>query len=247
MEFSFLVDLSLFAISFLIGATAMGGLLLVPTLVILGGYSVHEVIPTCLFSIFFSGIVGSLIFGRKGHVGVRDVATIALPAGLAALAGTYLLPLVPAKGIELIIAVMCLGTSLCSPLLSGSGRPDEAEPELSPKLLVAIGTGTGLGSSLSGTGGPLILIPVLTFLGLGPKRSVGMAQAIQLPIGGFAALGNMTLGAINFRLALPVTGLVVIGAICGALYAQRLNGSAFRPLISIMMLGCGIFYLGRLM
>lgn len=246
MELSIFVGLGLVAVAFLIGATAIGGLLLVPVLVIFGGYTVHEVIPNCLFSIFFSGIVGSIIFGRKGHVGMRDVSTIALPAGLAAFAGTYLLPLVPSKGIEFIIAVFCFGAFFTSFFVGGDARPVEAEPKLSQKLLVLIGAGTGLGSTLSGTGGPLILIPVLSFLGLGPKRSVGMAQAIQLPIGAFAALGNIAIGAINYRLALPLTGLVVFGSICGALYAQRLNVSAFRPLISIMMLGCGIFYLARL-
>ena len=95
MELSLSVGFGLFAVSFLIGATAIGGLLLVPVLVILGGYTVHEVIPTCLLSIFFSGVVGSLIFGREGHVGLREVSAIALPAGLLAFLGTYLLPLVP--------------------------------------------------------------------------------------------------------------------------------------------------------
>lgn len=246
MEFSIFVGIGLFAASFVIGATAIGGLLLVPVLTVFGGYTVHEVIPACMFSTFFSGIVGSFIFGRKGHVGIRDVAIIAVPASLAALAGTYLLPFVPSKGIEITIAILCLGSSVSSVFFEGGAWSAESEPELSRRLLLAIGAGTGFGSALSGTSGPLILLPILSLLGLGPKRSVGMAQAIQLPIGGFAAFANMTMGSIDYSLALPVAGLVVVGSVCGALCAQRLDVSAFRPIIAALMLGCGIFYVVRL-
>lgn len=246
MELSILVSLGLFTIAFLIGATAIGGLLLVPILVVVGGYTVHEVIPVSLLATLFSGIVGSLVFGRKGHVGLRDVAIIALPAGLTALAGTYLLPFVPSKSVEFIIAIFCIGAFLLSVLAIRNIRPADADPRLSRKALAVIGGTTGFGSALSGTGGPLILIPILCHLGFDSKRSVGMAQAIQLPIGGFAVFGNITIGAIDYRLAAPVTALVVLGSLCGALCAQRLNVSALRPLISFTMLGCGIFYLVRL-
>ncbi|MGS1096347.1 sulfite exporter TauE/SafE family protein (plasmid) [Aquamicrobium terrae] len=246
MELSLLISLGVFTIAFLIGATAIGGLLLVPTLVVVGNYTVHQVIPVSLMATFFSGVIGSLVFGRKGHVSLRDVAIIALPAGLTALVGTYLLPFIPSKAVEFLIAIFCIGAFLLSFQAVEIQRPAEIDPRLSRRTLALIGAATGLGSALSGTGGPLILIPILSYIGFGSKRSVGMAQAIQLPIGGFAAFGNMTIGAIDYRLAVPITVLVIVGSLCGALYAQRLNVSALRPLISFTMLGCGIFYLVRL-
>ena len=245
MELTLALYLGIFAVAFLIGATAIGGLLLVPLLVIWGGYPVHTAIPVCLFSIFFSGIVGSLIFGAKGHVRLVDIGNLALPAGAAALIGALLLPFVPSKGIEILIAVLCFGGFWVSSRLTGNSDTAE-DPSVSQARLIYVGIATGLGSSLSGTGGPLILIPILTFLGYGAKRSVGMAQAIQLPIAAFAGVGNLVIGTINFSLALPVAGAVVVGSACGAVFGQRVNGGMLRQLVSFMLLICGIIYAGRL-
>lgn len=236
---------AIFSVAFLVGATAIGGLLLVPVVVILGKVPVHTAIPACLFAILFSGIVGSFVFGARGHVGFRDISLIALPAGCAALLGAIMLPLIEPRWIEVLITVLCFVGFYASVRPMRSERAS-VEPEMSKTQFAGLGAFTGLGSSLSGTGGPLILIPILTVLGFPEKRTIGMAQAIQLPIAGFAAAGNVATGVISYDLAIPIAFGVVLGSLCGAVFAQKVGGSVLRPLVSATLLICGIVYLGRI-
>lgn len=242
---TYMVLLAVFVVAVLIGATAIGGLLLVPVVMLLGNTPVQIAIPACLFSIFFSGVVSSYIFSRGGAVKLRDVSAMALPAGAAALAGAVVLPYFAAGVIELFIAVLCF-FGFASSLKKAPASEITTVVDTSKFTLVCIGLFVGLGSSLSGTGGPLLLIPILMVLGFAPKKVVGIAQVIQLPIGGFAAVGNLSVGAIDFGLALPLTATVILGAGLGAMVAQKADPSVFRPLISAMLLIAGAIYLVRL-
>jgi uncharacterized membrane protein YfcA len=48
----------------LIGCIGIGGVLLVPSLVYIGGMDVHIAIASCMFSYLFSGAIGAFEFAR---------------------------------------------------------------------------------------------------------------------------------------------------------------------------------------
>ena len=51
-----------FAIAFLIGATSIGGMLLGPSLNMLGEVPIHMAIPSCMFAFIFAGGIGAIFF-----------------------------------------------------------------------------------------------------------------------------------------------------------------------------------------
>jgi len=52
----------------LIGVVGIGGVLLVPGLVVLIGMDVQTAIKACMFSYLFSGLVGAIVYARRGTI-----------------------------------------------------------------------------------------------------------------------------------------------------------------------------------
>ena len=74
-----------------------------------------------------------------------------------------------------------------------------------------IGLFVGLGSALTGTGGPVLLIPILLWLNFPLLAVVGLAQGIQIPIALSASTGNYIFSGIDFVLAGILSILLGIG------------------------------------
>src|SRR5258706_2454564 len=55
-------------VGFFTGAVGPGGILLIPAFAILGALEIHEATATTLFVFLFTGVLGTWLFYRKGHV-----------------------------------------------------------------------------------------------------------------------------------------------------------------------------------
>ena len=73
-------------VGFFTGAVGPGGVLLIPAFVILGGLDIHQATATALFIFLFTGILGTWLFHRKGHVHWK----VTLPVCLGSVVFSYL-------------------------------------------------------------------------------------------------------------------------------------------------------------
>jgi uncharacterized membrane protein YfcA len=111
---NFLLVATNFVLAILIGATAIGGLLLVPGLNVIGDVTIHVAIPSCMFAIIFTGIVGTLIFGCRGEIAYSEFFILALGTSVAAFAGSFALVHIPSKIIQISIAILCVASGALS-------------------------------------------------------------------------------------------------------------------------------------
>ena len=227
----------------LIGAIGVGGVLLVPALVYVGGIGIHVAIASVMVAYFFSGTVGSIEYYRQGSIRWADAAWLAAGAMPGAFIGAAAASAVPAFVLELLIAVLIITSALNS--LRGKGSPDRTRRALAASALFVIGIATGIGSSMSGTGGPLVLIPILLWLHVPVLAAVGLSQVIQLPISAFATAGNILYGAIDLPVAAALSVLLMIGVWFGARIAHRVSGTALKRFVSLMLLAVGVMMLVR--
>src|SRR3954462_4806577 len=77
---------SCLVVGIFIGAVGVGGVLLIPALMTFSNLTVHQASATALFSFFFTGIVGTWLFMRRGSVQWRTE----LPVCVGALAFSYI-------------------------------------------------------------------------------------------------------------------------------------------------------------
>ena len=126
------------------------------------------------------------------------------------------------------------------------GDDETTERTLKRPALVGIGTITGVGSALSGTGGPLVLVPVLVWLKVPVLTAVGLSQAIQLPIAALATTGNFIYGSVNMTVGVTLALALMIGAAIGARIAHSVSRNMLKNIVAWVLVLVGLFMVIRL-
>ena len=227
----------------LIGCVGIGGVLLVPVLSLIG-IEVHAAIAASMFSYLFSGVIGSWLYARKASIDWTSALWLgagAMPGALAGallaarLSGGVLLGLVGA-------AVMFAGLR---ELLRRPVAGDHKNRVLPVTSLVSIGVAVGIGSALTGTGGPVLLVPLLMWLHMPVLAAVGLSQAIQIPIAGLASAGNLWAGQLDIGLGTLLGLGVAVGTALGARIAHALPSRFLTRLVACVLLLIGALLVVR--
>ena len=227
----------------LIGAVGVGGVLLVPALTYIGGMGIHAAIASAMVAYFFAGGVGAIQFARHGSIRWIDAAWLTAGAMPGAFVGAAAISVIPAFALELLIAILIIASALNS--LRGRGPLGGVPRTPAKSALIVIGIVTGIGSSMSGTGGPLLLMPILLWLHVPVLAAVGLSQVIQVPIAAFATTGNILYGAIDYPVAAALAVLLMVGVWFGARIAHRVSSLALKRFVSRLLLGVGLMMLVR--
>ncbi|MDD9875349.1 MAG: sulfite exporter TauE/SafE family protein [Gammaproteobacteria bacterium] len=247
MLLSPLLIATVFAVGVLVGGVGIGGVLLLPALSALGGIPLHTAIPACMAAFIATGAVGALIYARHRTVDWRRAAGLCIGGVPGAYLGAFLLPHVSALALELGIAALLLASGWYALSRPRPGTPESgAPPPLRRTSLSVIGFVTGVGSALTGTGGPLLLIPILVWRQLPMRTAVGLAQVIQIPVAVTATLGNTAHGQVDWRLSMWLALALTGGAALGAKLAHVVPAAALHKLVAALLVAAGLFMLTEL-
>ena len=245
MEASSLALIGIFSVfvGILIGGIGIGGILLVPMLTFIFGMGVHEAIGAAMFSYIFSGLVGAVLYARQRSINWNMALWLFAGAIPAAFAGAFLSSVIPSQGLEFIIALLIIFAGANAVLTRGEDRQNKRT--LEGPALVGIGAVTGVGSALSGTGGPLVLVPVLVWLKVPVLTAVGLSQAVQLPIAALATTGNFLYGTVNMTIGVTLALALMAGAAIGARIAYTVSGTTLRNIVAWVLVSVGVFMIIR--
>lgn len=229
-----------------IGCIGVGGIIIVPALVQVGGVPVHAAIAAAMAGFIVTGLVGPAVFMRQGTLGLRSALPPLLGAMPGAVAGALAARAAPATLLLVAIAGLTSASGL-QILLPGRGRPvmTTPTPALSSTRGSLVGLVTGFLSALTGTGGPAVLLPILLWLEVPVLAALGLAQAIQLPIALLATADNAHAGTVDWALSLPLGLGLAIGTGVGAQLAHALDQGRLRRLVGIVLLAFGLLMYGR--
>jgi uncharacterized membrane protein YfcA len=222
----------------LIGCIGIGGVLLVPCLT-LAGVDVHKAIGASMFSFIFSGAIGVWLYARHGSIEWSSSAWLAAGAAPGAFFGSVLSAHVRGEILLLLIGatVVFAGWRV---LHRQSAIVDRRAIAFEPLLLLGIGAAVGIGSALTGTGGPVLLVPLLLWWGAPVLASVGLSQAIQVPIALMASLGNFWTGSLDLVLAALLSIGIAFGSVAGARVAHAVPAIFLARLVAVALVLIGI-------
>jgi len=226
----------------LIGCIGVGGVLLVPILA-LAGTDVHEAIGASMFAFIFSGAVGTWLFAAKASIDWRSASHVGAGAMPGALAGALLASRLGGNLLLLFIGAAVIFAAARA-LLWPAGA-DAARGPLPASGLAAVGIAVGIGSALTGTGGPVLLVPLLLWLRMPVLAAVGLGQTVQVPIAALGSAGNLLAGHLDLRLGLLLAAGVAVGTAAGAHVAHALPGAVLTRLVAIVLLLVGALLLYR--
>jgi uncharacterized membrane protein YfcA len=236
-----------FAVGALIGAVGVGGILLIPALAAFGRLGMHEAMATALFTFAFTGIVGTILFQRKGSIDWRITWPVCAGAVVFAFVGAWLNSRTRPQTLTILLAAIIIFAGVYT-LAAWRGRGSAAlddHARAQQMLLVGIGAVAGFGSGLTGVGGPALSVPIMVLFGFPALASIGASQVIQIIAAASGTLANLQFGAIDFALALPVTGSEVAGVFAGAALAHSMNQLVLRRFVGILCIPVGIFLIAH--
>lgn len=231
------------ALGVAIGATGIGGVLLVPILTLLLGIEVKRAIATALLSYLPSTAVAVVLYARRGSMPWRQVWPLCAAAVPAAWLGARLAHDAPGELLEAAVGVLLAAGGVYA--LRSPRQVRVARVELAPVGLMGLGFGTGFLSAMTGAGGAFVLLPVLLLLDVPVLSAIGMGQAIALPIAGLASVTNLAAGLVDLRLAAVLGVTLAIGIVLGTPIAHALPQAKLRRLLGSVVLMAGVAMLVR--
>jgi uncharacterized protein len=229
----------------MIGCIGIGGVILVPALVFLGGISIKIGIPAAMFAFILSGLVASFVFARNKSIRWGMAAWLCAGATPTAFAGAWAVSVVNPRVLEAGLGLLTFLSGINALRTRHSINELGCHPETNTMLL-GIGAVTGFLSSVSGTGGPVVLVPILIAMKLPVLTAVGLSQTIQLPVAIAATFGNVIYGELDYALGGILAATLTVGSWFGAKLAHTLPLAALRQIVSVALVGIGLFILGNL-
>jgi uncharacterized membrane protein YfcA len=197
-----------------------GGIIIVPSLVLLAGFPQKIATGTSLTAIAPIAISGIVGYSIDGEVDFAAAGLVAVGAVYGALIGTKWLRQISAPLLQIIFAVVMILTAL----KMFFDDPDAAgRSELHFGLivgLIALGLASGILAGLLGVGGGIIIVPALSMLfGVPHILAKGTSLAVILPTAVSGTIRNRRARLTNLRAA----AIVGIAGVATALLASQLS------------------------
>ncbi len=230
-----------------IGTVGVGGVLLIPFLVMLGGLGIHAAAATALFTFLFTGLLGSTLFQRRGSINWRLTLPVCAGALVFGYLGTVAAARIEPRTLTVVIAAIIIvaGVYVFLPPRHPQRAARDGHGAGDLPALLAVGATSGFGSGLSGAGGPLFSVPMMVLLGFAPLAAVGASQVLQIVASLSGSLASLQDGRIHFGLAAWVTGFEIAGVAAGVRVAHAVSALTLRRIAAGLCVVVGTFMLFR--
>lgn len=234
------------AVGVSIGIVGIGGVFLIPLLVWFG-IPLETAIGTSLVTFALTAIVATVVYAYHGSVDWKAAILTGVGSVASGAFGAKLSVMLPAKVVTgcfafflLVTAFTALGRSKLAALQGGGYR------HLGPVMLIACGICAGIGSGLTGVGGPAILVPVMLMLRASPATAVAVSQPNAIFASASGAVGHVLFGHVDFRLAGLLSVFCCSGVVVGALIHQRVSAESLRKFVGVAVLALALYLIAKL-
>lgn len=229
-------------VGFLIGAVGVGGILLIPALVALAGLTPHQASATALFTFLFTGLLGTVLFQRRGSIDWRQAATVCAGAMIFSYLGAMASSVVEDTSLMRVIAALIIFAGAYVFIPAKKELPVAKNATRFP-LLIAIGATAGFGSGFSGAGGPLFSVPLMMVSGFSPLLTIGTSQVLQIVSAMSGSIANLRYGDIQWSLVTWITIGELVGVVAGARLAHAMDSRTLKRGAGLICLTVGSWLL----
>jgi hypothetical protein len=223
-------------VGLLIGATGIGGGIIMAPILLLLGIQPSVVVGSDLFYGFITKIFGTTQHYRQGSVNTRWIKTLGSGSVLGALFGIFLIHQLfnqygaestnifikkALGGVLVLASVLLFISEIFSQRLKDKLSTYQIDDPQSKWVLVAtfgavIGFMVGMTSIGSGS---VIALFLLVFSNMKPKNIVGTDIAHAVLLTGVATMGHMSIGTVDIKLAINL----LIGSLPGVMMGSYLT------------------------
>lgn len=225
-----------------------GGVLMVPAMVYLLGYTQHQAHGTSLAMMVLLAMVASATYALQGSVNWLMALTL-IPGGmLGAFFGARLTKRLPALQLKGLFSVFVLLTGLRMMWVGGAGSGANHHLTGAAAAVAGLGTGlvSGVLSGLLGIGGGIVMVPVMSLLlGVTQQVAQGTSLVAIVPTAISGARTHHRLGHVDFFGALGLAVAGVPGSYTGSKIANVLHASTLKGIFGGFLLVMSVLMLAQ--
>ncbi|HVF64303.1 MAG TPA: TSUP family transporter [Casimicrobiaceae bacterium] len=223
---------------FLIGATTLGGLIVVPALTEFARFDVDRAVASSSAALLAPALLATRA-AWQDMAQRRAVAVVVAGSAVGAAVGAFLLAMLPTSFTVGLIAALALIGGIRG--LASDRWHARGERERSISAILVLSIAAGLLSAITGTGGPVALWPLLSLAAQPIALCWLAAHAIQLPVALAATAVNGLAGRLEPMTTLMLAGLLAAGFLVGQRLAARRNVLALARAASVMLLAIAVW------
>ena len=232
-----------------------GGIIMVPTLIVLFGMDMLDANATSLAAMLLPvGIFGVINYYKAGFVNIKDALWISLGLLAGSFFGAELAVTVDASLLSKLYAAYILYIAVGYLNLSSYFKKSKTEKTATTQRIpteevypvwqfVAVGLLAGVIAGMFGKGGGLIIVPLLiNYFGYNAKAATATSlAALQLPVGLPSVIVYAQQGHLNFLFASLMASGILFGVFFGSKLALQLPNSTFKKVYACFLIGVAIF------
>jgi uncharacterized membrane protein YfcA len=213
-----------------IGLLGIGGVFLIPLLVA-ANYPLDTAIGTALCAFIVTGVVSTIIFARRGVIDWHGAAWTSIGSVVGGPIGARVEAWLPQRAVAGTFAAMLIAVGILALVRREPADGSARVGRISPAILVPSGLVVGIGSGLTGIGGPALLVPLLLLLRVPAGAAVALSQPNQIAASAGGALGHVLFGHVDGTLAVTLCITAGAGAALGAAVHGRVPAQMLRRLV----------------
>ncbi len=212
------------------------------------GLRLEDAIGTSLVTFTVTGIIATIIYGRRSAIDWRSTVLTSAGSIVGGPLGAKLSVWLPEIVVSACFAAFLLGTGATTLLRRSAVELElEKRARLGWPALVVCGLTVGIGSGLTGVGGPAILVPLLLLLKVPSGVAIGISQPNAIAASASGAVGHLVFGRINLPLAGSLSLLAGAGVAFGAAIHNRVSGAMLRKIVGTACIALGLWLSGQLL
>jgi len=233
-----------------------GGIVMVPTLILLFGMEILDANATSLAAMLLPvGVLGVIAYYKARLINIADSLWISLGLFMGSFAGGEIAVNINNKLLALLYSAILIYVSvsyLNIPALfrKKAEKQDVGIEQGEPLMLkrpywafILTGLAAGVFAGLFGKGGGLIIVPMLIgFFRYHPKAAAATSlAALQLPVGLPSVLVYAQAGHLNIMNAALIAGGIVVGTQVGSVISVKMSSALFKKLYALFLFSVAIY------
>jgi uncharacterized membrane protein YfcA len=236
-----------------------GGVVIVPALILLSGFSIVLANGTSLAALLLPvGILAVMSYYRADLIDLKISGLMATGLIIGVIAGSFIALNIPTNSLKFIYGLFLLYVSwnFMKPMelwrkyirkeeIIIENKQEKSHRDYKLYFFPLVGLSAGVMSGLFGIGGGLVIVPMLiAFLHMDTKRAVGTSLgALLLPVTLPGVLIYYNAGQLNIPYAVTVAAGLVLGALVGAKITISLPAMTVKRIYSLFLLFMGINFI----
>lgn len=247
-----------------------GGIIVVPFLLLVTGFSAQQAAGTSLLMVFFNSLSGTLAYAKQKRIDYKSAWKFALATFPGAITGSYITRYLGDKTFNIIFGIVmiliAINIFLKSEEKSISRKTNRKQPKkennfwskerarllvdtsgrkylylVKERLGILTSFFVGFLSSALGIGGGIVHVPAMIYLLNFPTHIATATSQSILCISAFGgASSHYVLGNVNFMVSLFLSLGAVFGAQMGAFLSKRMKAGKIIKLLAFALILAGI-------